>query len=122
MTLREEAGLNLTPKQRAFVHYYIETGSAPEAAMRAYNCATRNSARVIAHRNRHNPKIIAYIDRLWSEHNLVERSVRTLGEGLKATHRIVINRKTGESREFPDHKIRLDAAVTVLKLRGVDWI
>ncbi len=122
MTLREEAGLNLTPKQRNFVQYYIETGSGPEAAMRAYNCSTRNSARVMAHRNRHNPKIIAFIERLWSEHNLLERSLQTLGEGLKATHRIVINRKTGESREFPDHRIRLEAAVTVLKLRGVDWI
>ena len=122
MTLKEEGGLNLTPKQRAFVQYYIETGSGPEAAMRAYNCSSGNSARVMAHRNRHNPKIIAYIEHLWSEHHLLERSLQTLGEGLKATHRIVINRKTGESREFPDHETRLKAAVMVLKLRGVDWI
>jgi len=109
---------NLTPKQQAFVQYYIETGSAPEAAMRAYNCSSRNSARVIAHRNRHNPKIIACIERLWSEHNLLERSVQTLAEGLKAT---IINQQTGGS-EFPDHEIRLEAAVIALKLRGVDWI
>jgi len=119
MTLREETGLNLTPKQRAFVQYYIETGSAPEAAMRAYNCSSRNSARVMAHRNRHNPKIIACIERLWSEHNLLKRSVQTLAEGLKAT---IINQQTGESSEFPDHEIRLEAAVIALKLRGVDWI
>ena len=110
---------NLTPKQQSFVQYYVETGSAPEAAMRAYNCSSRNSARVMAHRNRHNPKIIACIDRLWSEHNLVERSVRTLGEGLKATKVVIINRKTGESIEFPDHAIRLDTAKVALKLRGV---
>ncbi len=111
----------LTPKQRNFVQYYIETGSGPEAAMMAYNCSTRNSARVMAHRNRHNPKIIAYIESLWSEHNLVERSLRALGESLKAT-KVVINRKTGEGIEVPDHEIRLDAAVMALKLRGVDWI
>jgi len=123
MTLREEAGLNLTPKQRAFVQYYIETGgSGPEAAMRAYNCSSRASARVIAHRNRHNPKIIAYMESLWSAHNLVERSVRTLGEGLKANKPIFVDRKTGEVHEVPDHETRLEAAVILLKLRGVDWI
>jgi len=109
----------LTPKQQAFVQHYIETGSAPEAAMRAYNCSSRNSARVMAHRNRHNPKIVAYLDRLWSEHNLLERSVQTLAEGLKAT---IINQQTGESSEFPDHEIRLETAKIALKLRGVDWI
>ena len=109
----------LTPKQQAFVQYYIETGSGPEAAMRAYNCSSRNSARVMAHRNRHNPKIIACIERLWSEHNLLERSVQTLAEGLKAT---IINQQTGESSEFPDHGTRLEAAVIALKLRGVDRI
>ncbi len=111
----------LTPKQRAFVQYYIETGSAPEAAMMAYNCSSRNSARVIAHRNRHHPKIIAYIKSLGSEHNLVERSIQTLAKGLDATQNI-INRKTGESSEIPDHEIRLETAKILLKLRGVDWI
>ncbi len=110
---------NLTPKQQSFVQYYVETGSAPEAAMRAYNCSSRNSARVMAHRNRHNPKIIACIERLWSEHNLLKRSVQTLAEGLKAT---IINQQTGESSEFPDHAIRLETAVIALRLRGVDWI
>ena len=110
----------LTSKQRAFVQYYIETGcSGPEAAMRAYNCSSRNSARVIAHRNRHNPKIIAYIKSLGSEHNLVERSLRALGESLKATKVVITNRKTGESSEFPDHEIRLETVKVALKLRGV---
>ena len=123
MTLRKEAGSNLTSKQRNFVLYYIQTnGNGPEAAMMAYKCSTRGSARVIAHRNLHNPKIIAYRDSLWSEHNLVERSIRTLAEGMKATQRIITNRKTGESVEFPDHKTRLHAAKMALKLRGVDWI
>jgi len=114
---------NLTPKQRAFVQYYIETGgSGPEAAMRAYNCSSRNSARVIAHRNLHNPKIIAFIERLWSRHNLLEQTAQALGECLRATRLINYNRKTGEGIEVPDHAIRLDTAKIVLKLRGVDWI
>ena len=52
---------NLTPKQKAFANHYIETGSAPEAAISAYNVSNRNSARVIAHRNLNNAKIRAYL-------------------------------------------------------------
>ena len=38
---RRDSGLNVTPKQRIFVQYYIETGgNVPEAAMRAYNCSS----------------------------------------------------------------------------------
>ncbi len=114
---------NLTPKQHAFVQYYIETGgSGPEAAMRAYNCSSRNSARVMAHRNLHKPKIIAYIESLWAEHNLVERSVRALGESLKATKVVITNWKTGERIEVPDRAMRMDTLKIALKLRGVDWI
>ncbi len=44
---RRDSGLNVTPKQRAFVQYYIETGgNAPEAAMRAHNCSSRASSSV----------------------------------------------------------------------------
>ena len=39
---------------------------------------------------------------------------------MDATKRITINRKTGEAVESPDHKIRMEAAKIVLKLRGVD--
>ena len=65
MTLREQAGYNPTPKQWAFVEYYIESrGNAPEAAMRAYSCSDRAIARVIAHRNLNNPKVLAFLDRV----------------------------------------------------------
>ncbi len=110
---------NLTPKQQSFVQYYIETGSAPEAAMRAYNCSSRNSARVMAHRNLRKPKIIAFIDRLWSRNNLLEQTARALGESLRATKVVITNRRTGEGMEVPDHAIRLDTAKIVLKVRGV---
>ncbi len=110
---------NLTSKQRTFVQYYIETGSAPEAAMRAYNCSSRNSARVIAHRNLHNPKIVACIESFWSRHNLLDQAARALGEGLQATKVIITDRETGEGIEVPDHAIRLDTAKIVFKVRGV---
>ncbi len=120
MSVLDEIGSHLTPKQRNFILYYIQTnGNAPESAMMAYNCSSRASARVIAHRNLHNPKIMAYRDSLWANHNLVERSIRTLAEGLKANQPIT-NRKTGEVVEFPDHKMRLEAVMFALKLRGWD--
>ena len=120
MSVLDEIGSHLTSKQRNFILYYIQTnGNAPEAAMMSYNCSSRASARVIAHRNLHNPKIMAYRDSLWAKHNLVERSIRTLAEGLKANQPIT-NRKTGEVVEFPDHKMRLEAAMFALKLRGLD--
>ena len=37
---------------------------APEAAMRVYYCSTRGSARVMAHKNLNNPKVLAYLDQL----------------------------------------------------------
>ena len=62
---------------------------------------------------------MAYRDSLWAKHNLVERSIRTLAEGLKANQPIT-NRKTGEVVEFPAHKMRLEAVMLALKLRGWD--
>ncbi len=85
--------------------------------MRAFNCSSRSSARVIAHRNLHNPKIVASIERLWSRHNLLDRTARALGECLRATKVIITDRKSGEG-EVPDHAIRLDTAKIVLKVRG----
>ena len=87
--------------------------------MCAYNCSSRNSARVMAHRNLHNPKIIAFIESFLSRHNLLDQAARALGEGLRATKVVIINQITGESSEFPDHAIRIDTAKTVFKVRGV---
>ncbi len=116
--MQESPYRKLTLKQRAFVQYYIETCSAPEAAMRAYNCSSRNSARVIAHRNLHNPKIIAFMERFWSRHNLLEQTAQALADSLKATKVVIINQITGESSEFPDHRIRIDTAKIVFKVMG----
>ena len=65
MTLREQSIFNLTPRQWAFCEHYIELkGDGPEAAMRAYNCSDRVAARVTAHRNLNNPKVLAFLEQM----------------------------------------------------------
>lgn len=51
----------LTPKQKAFADYYLETGNAFDSYRRAYNC-TEGTARVEGFRNLEKPLIRAYID------------------------------------------------------------
>ena len=51
----------LTPKQKAFAVYYIETGNATEAAIRAGY--SKKTARVIGQENLTKPAIKQYIDK-----------------------------------------------------------
>ena len=51
----------LTPKQKAFADYYIETGNATEAAIRAGY--SKKTARVIGQENITKPAIKQYIDK-----------------------------------------------------------
>ena len=50
----------LTPKQKAFADYYIETGNATEAAIRAGY--SKKTARVIGQENLTKPAIKQYIE------------------------------------------------------------
>jgi phage terminase small subunit len=52
---------NLTPKQRAFADYYIESGNATESAKRAGY--SEKTARVIGQENLLKPAIKTYIDK-----------------------------------------------------------
>jgi phage terminase small subunit len=52
---------NLTPKQRAFADYYIESGNATESAKRAGY--SEKTARVIGQENLLKPAINTYIDK-----------------------------------------------------------
>ncbi len=116
MTLTQQPGFNLTPKQRAFANAYIQTGSAPEAALSAYNCSNRNSARVMGHKARHNPKVRAYMQEQVLEETLVNEGVESLRQALKANK--VITNKRGEIVDtWPDHGNRIKAAVHLFKLR-----
>ncbi len=92
MTLRQYPGFNLTPKQRAFANHYIETGSAPEAAMRAYDCSNRNSARVMAHRNLNNAKVQDYLSSQVADTVLIDKGIKVLQESLHATKFIKLNK------------------------------
>lgn len=115
MTLRDDAGLNLTPKQLKFVEAYIETrGNAPEAALQAYNCSSRNSARVMAHKNLNNPKVVAYLERVLLQHGAVDKVLNTLLGTLDAK---TVYR--GETTDLPDHHTRLKGAVEIAKMMGV---
>ncbi len=104
---------NLTPKQKAFANHYIETGSPPEAAMIAYDCSSRNVARVIAHRNLHNAKIRAYLQEQLLTQDLVDESVATLRRALTATKPVSVN---GETVEWPDTTNQVKTAEHLLRL------
>ena len=52
--------MKLTPKQRAFCDYYIETGNATESAIKAGY--SKNTAAVIGTENLRKPNIKKYID------------------------------------------------------------
>ncbi len=51
----------LTPKQKAFADYYIETGNATEAYIKAYNCKNATTARTNGNKNLQKPTISQYI-------------------------------------------------------------
>ena len=113
MALTQQPCFNLTPKQRAFANHYIETGSAPEAAMRAYSCSNRNSARVMAHRNLNNAKVQAYLSFQVTDTVLVDKAIRALKECLDATKFIKLGKG---NMQVPDNQARLRAAMFFLKL------
>lgn len=114
MTLRQYPGFNLTPKQRAFANHYIETGSAPEAALSAYNCSNRNSARVMAHRTLNNAKVQAYLSSQVADRVLIDKGIKVLKESMNATKLIKLGK--GDIREWPDNQTRLRAVEFYFKL------
>jgi len=108
-------GFNLTPKQKAFADAYIKTGSAPDAALSAYNCSSRNSARVMGYKARHNPKVRAYLQDQVLEETLVSEGVESLREALKA-NKVITNRRGEVVDTWPDHSNRIKAATHLFKL------
>ena len=108
-----QPGFNLTSKQRAFANHYIETGSAPEAALSAYSCSNRNSARVMAHRNLNNAKVQAYLSSQVVDTVLIDKGIKVLQESLHATKFIKLNKVT---MQVPDNQARLRAVEFYFKL------
>ena len=111
-----EAQLALTPKQQSFVKRYVETGSRREAAIAAYDCANANVARVIAHRQLQNPKVLRYLDCLGVEGGLAQTVMDTLMECLHAEKTVKVNKRLIKE---PDHGARLAAANQVFRILGV---
>ncbi len=115
MALTHEPACNLTPKQKAFADAYIKTGSAPEAALSAYNCSSRNSARVMGYKARHNPKVRAYLQDQVLEEALVSEGVESLRQALKA-EKVITNRQGEIVDTWPDYSNRIKAATHLFKL------
>ncbi len=115
MALTQEVGFNLTPKQKKFADAYIKTGSAPEAALIAYNCSNRNSARVIGHKARHNPKVRFYMQEQVLTETLVDEGVESLRKALRAD-KMITNRRGEIVNTWPDWGNRIKAATHLFKL------
>ena len=104
--------VGLTPKQRAFCHAYVETqGNAPESAMQAYDCSSRESARVMAHKALHNPDVLEYLSHLMAVTNLPIKALDALEQAMDA--RKVVN---GRLTDQPDHRVRAKAASFVVDM------
>ena len=101
----------VTLKQIHFCHQLFAGFPPAEAAWRAYDCSTRNSARVLACRNLRKPKIRNYIGQQLIEKRLPAASFKVLEDALGA-HLIVNGRLT----EVPDHEMRTRAANLIIEL------
>lgn len=112
----EPTRLALTPKQRNFVEVYLETGSGPDAALTAYGCSNRNSARVLAHRLLHNEKVWDYLEHLAREGGLADGAVKVLRDATLAEKSIRVN---GRLIYKPDWRARLEATKHVLRIMGL---
>ena len=99
--------LRLTPKQKRFAEKYVLSfGNGPQAALEVYDCDSRRNARVMAFKNLHNPKVLAYIEHLLAQSAIAQKVVDTLSKQLDATKFLKVN---AELVEIPDWKARSKA-------------
>lgn len=77
--------MKLTPKQKAFAEYYIETGNATESAIKAGY--SKKTARVIGQENLLKPALKSYIDEKMKE--LEDQRIAKADEVLKYLTRVV---------------------------------
>jgi len=111
----------LTVKQRKWLDVYIETGNATEAAMQAYNCKDRNSAKSIGF------ELLTKLDfgTLMELMGLSDsRLLKKADEGLEATRTISVmtgSKAKGTDTDFidvPDYAIRHKYLETNFKLKN----
>lgn len=82
--------LKLTPKQKAFAEYYIETGNATESAIKAGY--SKKTARVIGQENLLKPALKSYIDEKMKE--LESKRIAKAEEVLEYLTRVLRGEET----------------------------
>ncbi|APC79457.1 TPA: terminase small subunit [Clostridium botulinum] len=84
--------MKLTPKQKAFADYYIETGNATEAAIKAGY--SKKTARFIGNENLTKPYIKNYIDERMAQ--LEDERIAKANEVLQYLTRVIRGQETEE--------------------------
>lgn len=82
--------MELTPKQKAFADYYIETGNATEAAIKAGY--SKKTSRVIGQENLTKPAIKTYIDEKMEQ--LADKRIAKAEEVLEYLTRVIRGEET----------------------------
>lgn len=82
--------MELTPKQKAFADYYIETGNATESAIKAGY--SKKTARVIGQENLTKPAIKNYIDEKMEQ--LADKRIAKAEEVLEYLTRVIRGEET----------------------------
>lgn len=82
--------MKLTPKQKAFAEYYIETGNATESAIKAGY--SKKTARVIGQENLLKPALKSYIDEKMKE--LEDKRIAKAEEVLEYLTRVLRGEET----------------------------
>ncbi|MGU8470236.1 terminase small subunit [Clostridium perfringens] len=82
--------MKLTPKQKAFAEYYIETGNATESAIKAGY--SKKTARVIGQENLLKPALKSYIDEKMKE--LESKRIAKAEEVLEYLTRVLRGEET----------------------------
>lgn len=113
--------MNLTLKQRRFVRYYLETGNATEAAMKAYKCKDEASAATIGWENLRKLDILTLFVRLMDKEGITDHKLlRVLDEGLNAmklhSANLILKKdpKTGKliAQENPNDYVEIEDKLT----------
>ncbi len=111
---------DLTIKQRRFLEVYIETGNATEAAMQAYDCKDRKSAKSLGNSiltKLDNEAINIKMDAAGLTDELL---MLKLHEGLYANTVIVAKHQGAilDEKSYIDHPTRARFTELALKLKG----
>ena len=108
---------SLTYKQAVFLKEYLKTGSGVTAALKAYNCRDRLSARNMASETlaRHG---ITIKDILEYKGLTQAKMAKVVKDATKAKKYILSH--TEPDREVPDHQIRLKAVELMGKWTGLE--